>query len=95
MIQTVFRMDDNLEGYTVRFYHVWDENTQTFGTQSPTPTPPPMTSSLACGVGQQGPERTRSSCRGDGGVGAPTQKRKVEEKSWGPPKSCLGVSPNN
>ena len=30
MIQMVFRMDDNLEGYTVRFYHVWDENTQTF-----------------------------------------------------------------
>ena len=91
MIQMVFRMDDNLEGYTVQFYHVWDENTQTFGTQSPTPAPPPMTSSLACGVEQQGPERTRSSCRVMVVSGAPTQKREVEQKSWGPQKSCLGV----
>lgn len=93
MIQTVFRMDDNLEGYTVLFYHVWDENTQTFGTQSPTPTPPPMTSSLACGVGQQGPERTRSSCRGDGGVWGTHPETKSGRKELGAPEKLPWGSP--
>ena len=35
MIQMVFKMDDNSEGYLAWFSHVWGENNQTFGTQRP------------------------------------------------------------
>ena len=46
-----------------------------------------------CWFGQQGPERTRSSCRGDGGVGGTHPETKSGGKELGSPKKLLGRLP--
>lgn len=94
MIQMVFRMDDDLQGYMVRFYHVWDENTQTSGTQGPdTPSTPHDSITCLWRIGQQARNGLGAAAVVMVVAGAPTQKPGVEEKSWGPRQSCLGTLP--
>lgn len=96
MIQMVFRMDDDLEGYMVRFYHVWDENTQTSGTQGPDTHSTPH-GSITClwRFGQQAQNGLRAAATVMLVLGSPPRNQEWKKRAGGPRKAASGLSPNN